>query len=282
VVEWVDRPHFNTGGGGQGAATFEAVLFEDGDILFQYVDVDFGSAAFNLGASATVGLRGPGQNDFLQFSHNTPTLAGSFALCFDRPGGTACGLGDALPWITVAPAAGSLPGGVDASQTFSLTWQMPLTAVAPGQYQGSLWLISTDPAAPNRYLPITLTVPPPVVAFATAAQTITERSEPVTVTVNLDVPAVLTVSVPYGVSGTALGNGVDHNLANGSLVFPPGTQSRSLVFKAGIDPVAEPDETIIITLGTPVNGVLGGLTQHLVTILDFPMPFKLFFPLHRR
>ena len=104
VIEWFNRPHYQAGVGGVGAATFEAVLFEDGDLLFQYLDVDFGAAAFNAGASATVGVRGPGSSDHLQFSHNTAALASSLALCFDRPGGNACGLGDALPWLTVAPS----------------------------------------------------------------------------------------------------------------------------------------------------------------------------------
>ena len=98
-----------------------------------------------------------------------------------------------------------------------------------------------------------------MVMFATAAQTITERSEPVTVTVSLSQPAVLTVTVPYGVGGTASGNSVDHNLAGGTLVFTPGTQTQALTFKAGIDPLAEPDETVLITLGTPVNAVPGAI-----------------------
>lgn len=281
VVEWLDRPHYQAGGGA-GTATFEAVLFEDGDILFQYQDVDFGAPAYDRGASATVGLHGPRSIDYLQFSHNTASVAGNLALCFDRPGSTACGLGDALPWVEAAPAAGSLPGGLSASQALSLTWAAPLTAVVPGTYRGNLWLMTNDPAAPNVFLPLTLTVPLPALQFATSAQTVTERSEPVTVTAQLSAPAAVTITVAYAVGGSATGSGIDYNLANGSLVFPPGTASQSLTFRARIDALAEPDETVVISLGTPVNAVLGAVAQHTVTIVDFPMPFTLFLPYTRR
>ncbi len=279
VIEWHDRPRWEFTGG-VGTATFEAVLFEDGDILFQYLDVDFGVPTYNAGSSATVGLRGPGAPDFLQFSHNTPSLSSSLALCFDRPGSaTACGFGDALPWLTAAPVSGSLPGGVNASQTVSLTWNAAFTNVAPGQYRGNLWLVTSDPVTPNHYLPVTLTVLPPALQWASAAQTVTERVEPVSVTVSLSAPLGVTVTVPYTVSGSATGNGVDHNLANGTLSVPPGASTGALNFRVGLDPWVEPDETIVITLGPPTNATLGAPSTHTLTVLDFALPLKWYFPI---
>ena len=279
VIEWHDRPRWEFTGG-VGTATFEAVLFEDGDILFQYLDVDFGVATYNAGNSATVGLRGPGAADFLQFSHNTPSLASNLAICFDRPGSlTACGLGDALPWLTAAPVSGSLPGGVNASQMFSLTWSTVFTSAAPGQYRGNLWLVTSDPVMPNHYLPVTLTVLPPALQWATAAQTVTERVEPVTATVNLSAALGVTVTVPYTVSGTAAGSGVDHDLANGALSVPPGATTVALSFRVGLDLLAEPDETIVITLGAPANATLAAPITHTVTVVDFPLPYKRYFPI---
>jgi hypothetical protein len=277
VVAWHNRPHFAPGGG-VGGVTFQAVLFEDGDLLFQYLDVDFGWAAFDAGASATVGLHGPNPGDFLQYSHNAASLTGNFALCFDRPGGTACGLGDALAWVDTDPASGSLPGGLNAAQPVTVTWRTPVTAVVPGQYRGNLWLVTSDPTAPNLFVPLTLTVPPPAAFFATAAQTVTESLAPVTVTVALDAPAALTVTVPFTVAGSAA-PGLDHDLAAGSLVIPPGAQSVPLTFTARLDPVTDDLETVVITLGLPANGRLGSPATHTVTILDYPLPFQQYFPL---
>lgn len=52
IVQWHNRPHFlNTG-----SATFQAVLYANGNLLFQYLDTDFGNASFNAGASASIGI----------------------------------------------------------------------------------------------------------------------------------------------------------------------------------------------------------------------------------
>ncbi len=54
VVEWRNVRHYNS----QDAGTFEVVFFENSsDVLFNYLDVDFGTAAVDKGASATVGVQ---------------------------------------------------------------------------------------------------------------------------------------------------------------------------------------------------------------------------------
>ncbi len=76
IVEWFDRPHFN----GVGTATFEVILFEgSNEILFQYQDVDFGDATFDLGASATVGLNLDAATAN-QYSYNSPVLDNGMAI----------------------------------------------------------------------------------------------------------------------------------------------------------------------------------------------------------
>lgn len=76
IVEWFDRPHFN----GVGTATFEVILYEGtNEILFQYEDVDFGDPAFDLGASATVGLNMDAATAN-QYSFNSPVLDNGLAI----------------------------------------------------------------------------------------------------------------------------------------------------------------------------------------------------------
>lgn len=80
VIEWFDRPHFSN----IGAVTFEAILYEGGDIIFQYADLDFGDAAFDYGASATVGIEDDlaGAGFFLEYSCNAVNLQDNLAILF--------------------------------------------------------------------------------------------------------------------------------------------------------------------------------------------------------
>jgi len=165
VVEWYSRPHYQLGGG-VGSATFEVVLFEDGDILYQYLDVNFGNASYDNGASATVGIRGANATNSLQYSYNTASLQDNYAICFDNPTSLSrCGTSaDPLPWLTESPISGTLAGGVTTTQNIQLVWDASVPEVTqPGAYTGSLKIISNDPLAQNTFVPVTMTVLPPTV-----------------------------------------------------------------------------------------------------------------------
>jgi len=68
IVQWHQRPHYSN----TGQATFQAVLYDTGNILFQYQDVVFGSASYDYGASASVGIEDEAQDStyFLAYSCN--------------------------------------------------------------------------------------------------------------------------------------------------------------------------------------------------------------------
>jgi len=66
-----------------GAATFQIILYETSNIImFQYQDVDFGNAAYDSGASATVGIENSDGTDGLLFSYNTASLSANYAIEF--------------------------------------------------------------------------------------------------------------------------------------------------------------------------------------------------------
>lgn len=157
VVSWQDRPRFRN----IGAASFQAILYEDGDVLMQYKDVVFGSSNYDNGQSATVGIRGDGSANSLQFSNNEPALRDGLAICFDNPNSAeACGqVHDALPWLTFAPTSTVLSAGQTTST--SVVWSATADKIAqPGVYAGGLIAYSNDPLARRRYIPVTLTVVP--------------------------------------------------------------------------------------------------------------------------
>ena len=78
IVEWYEKPHYSN----VGAATFEAILYEgSNEIKYQYLDTDFGDAAYNFGASATVGIN-KDATTALQYSYNQPVITNNKAIRF--------------------------------------------------------------------------------------------------------------------------------------------------------------------------------------------------------
>lgn len=78
IVQWNAVPHYND----IGDSTFQIILYETSNkILFQYQDLNFGTAIFDYGASATVGIQ-KDATTALQYSFNTASLADSMAILF--------------------------------------------------------------------------------------------------------------------------------------------------------------------------------------------------------
>lgn len=80
IVQWENRPHYSNSGP-VGNATFQVQLFASGPVQarFAYKDVDFGSAAFNFGASATIGYQA-NSSSAIGFSFNSPSVANGTVL----------------------------------------------------------------------------------------------------------------------------------------------------------------------------------------------------------
>ena len=78
-------------------------------------------------------------------------------------------------------------------------------------------------------------------------------------------------------TGTALGTGIDFTLASGLLTFAPGSTSQDIPLTIVNDTIAEPDETITITLRNANGAALGATTQHAVAISDDDTPPPLAF-----
>jgi hypothetical protein len=74
--------------------------------------------------------------------------------------------------------------------------------------------------------------------------------------------------VPYTVSGTATGEGIDHDLADGIFVIPSGSLTDTVAFQVVDDSLYEPGETVVVTLGEPSNATSGTPEQQTITILN--------------
>ncbi|HEU5260135.1 MAG TPA: Calx-beta domain-containing protein [Gemmatimonadales bacterium] len=155
---------------------------------------------------------------------------------------------------TFAPAA---PTGTTSTLTVTVGG-----AVALGTY--SLTVNGTGTPG-NRSTALTLTVTVPTVSFTAAAQTVSEGVGTATITAQLSSSSSQAVTVPFTVSGTAT-SPADYTISASPLTIPAGSTTGTITVTVVADGVAEPDETVIVTLGTPTNATLGATTVHTVTI----------------
>ena len=109
----------------------------------------------------------------------------------------------------------------------------------------------------------------PTVQFSTSSSSGSESVTTVTLAVTLSAVSTSTVYVVYAASGgTATGGGVDYTLNGGVLTFAPGTTQQSISLGINNDTLDEPNETVLVTLGNPVNATLGNRKTHTRTITD--------------
>jgi len=110
--------------------------------------------------------------------------------------------------------------------------------------------------------------PPPTVDFTAGSQSGPEDVGTMTATLRLSAVSGLPVTVPFTVSGTATeGADNDYTITPSPAIIPAGS-TATIVITVNDDPLPEEDETVVVTLGTPTNARLGGITVHTATILD--------------
>lgn len=129
-------------------------------------------------------------------------------------------------------------------------------------------LVNAMPGTVNRHtVTITDDEATPSVSFTSTAQSSDESAGQVNVEVRLSAAAGLDVTVPFMVVGTASAP-ADYTIAASPLVIPAGDISTTIPVTLVDDGLAEMNETVRISLGAPVNAVLGANTLHTLTILD--------------
>jgi hypothetical protein len=133
---------------------------------------------------------------------------------------------------------------------------------APGHY--TITWSATDEAGNTATATQNLDVIPQV--STTITQTVEEGSQ-VTVSVSLNgSPVSYPVTVPYTVSGTA-SYPSDHDLEAGSIEIASGL-SGSVTFNTLADGVFEGTESVVVTLGTPTNAILGASQEHIIFLTE--------------
>jgi hypothetical protein len=112
-------------------------------------------------------------------------------------------------------------------------------------------------------------VEPPLVSFDSASQTVDESpgGKTITVQVRLSHATTENVKVPFSVSGTAEKD-IDFDISSSPVTIPAGGAGVDIVLTIHDDFIDESDETIVITMGSPTNGLKDSPSTHTVTIID--------------
>ena len=199
------------------------------------------------------------------------TAAADKEICYSVTGGSATGGGTDFT-ITASPVsipAGSLTGNIqltinndttdenDETIVITLDNVNGTSCVNPAGNLTHTYTITDDDTAPNVY-------------FAAASSSTLDESVAVkNIAVNLSAASGKTVDVTVTVTGGSALLGTDYAFTSPSVItFNPGITSINLSYTVTADTDIEGDETIIFSLGAPVNATLGAATTHTSTITD--------------
>ena len=118
--------------------TFQVILAPNGEILFQYQDMQ---GSLN---SATIGLENATGSAGLQVAYNEDYVTNNLAVLIKQ----------SANWLSVAPTSGAITG----SNSQALTVTLDATNLAVGTYNENLTIQSNDPDDQSVVVPVTLTV----------------------------------------------------------------------------------------------------------------------------
>ena len=117
---------------------------------------------------------------------------------------------------------------------------------------------------------ITIEVGPviPTISLDTATLNVNEPDGDAAVVVRLSAVATSTVTVDYATAFGSASAGTDFTNISGTVSFPAGSTSQTILVPIIDDSLVESDETLSVTLSNPSGGVMGTPSATIVTIKD--------------
>lgn len=135
IIQYNNVPHYSSGG----PYTFQIILYSDGRIYYQYLNL---TAPLN---SNTVGLENSTGSDGIQIVFDNTYIHNNLAVKIEKGG---------LPWLTENPLSGTIiPAG---NQNVDLTFNS--TGLSVGTYTGKVRVTSNDPVNPAKDVKVRLNV----------------------------------------------------------------------------------------------------------------------------
>lgn len=148
----------------------------------------------------------------------------------------------------------------EPNETVTLTLKNP-NAAALGTISQHTYIIEDDDSGPASAF----------VGFAATGSAGPEGAGSAVLQVSLDAAAEAVTSVDYAVTG-GTADGADFALASGTLTFNIGETVQAIPLTITDDADIEADETVVVTLSSPVGAALGSVAVHTFTIQDDDKP----------
>ncbi len=220
--------------------------------------LEFQSATFSRaegGGTATITVtRTGGNTGAVSVQYATSDGTATDGLDYTAASGTLnWASGDSTPQTFTVPI--TQDPDVEGDETVNLTLSSPTGGATLGAQSTATLSILDDESTPT-------------VEFNASNYDVGEDGVSVTVTVMLSNPTSSVVTVNYATSDGTASSGSDYIADSDTLPVPQGEVEATfniIIFGDGTD---EPDETIILTLSSPVNATLGAQTTSTVTIID--------------
>ena len=220
--------------------------------------VDFSSSTSSgvesiTSAGITLDLSGVSAQNVTVNYAVTGTATGAGADYTLSSGTATINAGETTGTITIGSIVNDLIN--EANETVIVTLSSPSNATL-GSDDVHTYTITDDDSKPTVDFNIT---------SSNGAESVSSKA----ITVDLSAVSSQNVTVNYSVTGTATGSGTDYTLANGSLTINTGSTSGIITIGNIVDDLLdEIDETVIVTLSSPVNANLGTDIAHTYTIND--------------
>ncbi len=131
VIEWKDWQHFSCQSSGTAAGenyTFEAILYSDGSVVFQYLTMD--NPSLRLGA--TVGLQNQNGTRGVQYAYNNASLTPAGRVVRFAPSGVSTGSTDPGQ-STVVASPTTVPADGTTTSTVTVTLKNVVGGPVPGK-----------------------------------------------------------------------------------------------------------------------------------------------------
>ncbi|MGI6540477.1 MAG: PKD domain-containing protein [Bacillota bacterium] len=154
IVQWNKVPRYYN----NGQYTFQAILYPNGTIVYQYLNMQFASATYEK--DGTIGIENATGTDGLQVLYNTPGYMHNNLAIRIKP----------ISWMSVEPTEGELAPG----ESIGLDVTFDLALVGSGTLDGAVVLDTNDIRNPRTIVPVHIHVipnsPPTITACAANPQ----------------------------------------------------------------------------------------------------------------
>lgn len=266
---------------------FNDSLFEGDETFGIALSSPSGNAVLGVDASTTVTIRDNETAPIVNFANSVYSVAEGASqalITVRRTGGGdpftvqySATAGNATPGVDFSPVSGTLTFGLDE---FVKTFSVPIFGDQVKEGDETVLLSLTNPGnqavlGPLRdaVLNIRDNETLSVFNFSSLLYTTNENMRSATITVRRTGGSQTPASVSYAtLPGTAT-PGLDYGAVSGTLNFSVGENSKTFTVPIIADPLAEPEETVILTLSNPsADAVLGENQVATLQINDRPLP----------